>query len=675
MSPSGVGVTEKSQLPIVVGDELGRDASSVWRGGLPVVSFAAERPQPVCDPCISAAPRIAASAAFAGAFFGCLATLHLSAFGVVPEIASALVTTLLGGHLLVVRPTDPLARAFVPAVYGGGFGGMTSLLWLSGTEPEHSALSVVALSILLSIVCGLAFGIVAVFDAYAGRRLTHGYGGRSGVIATVACVSFVQLVALYGVDNHLFHTLHADLADVNLDSLVSLMAGCLAGTGITLLVLRRQRVAAADLADKTFVASAIALLGLLVVHRMNPTDALLLEGYYAGCFLGMSSRERLDGWIETILGAVILTGLIVQVRLFLPGIGGGLGLAAFATVAALVALKQFMRFVLPISRRETMVTELPTVRGRFTHGVVNPIEKPTRPWGDTSLRPATVIASFALAIALIGGLIWPLQLASKKTAAVATAPVSAGDKTTPDLAVPQPQVQTSAVEATPPERDVTVELRPGFISPSDSKPSDNTTRDNSPSATPSDSGAESMAGSRSASAARDDQPASVEAPQSAEASGPQAKTTEPNTLGPNSTEPNAMEAKTTELTSAVPTISPPIGSVMSAAHETALDETQKNNDSIAGDALFREFLKWRAARVSAASPPARPSAARSHHHVLPPSAVPAATTPQPRSTRLFSVAQTTPTASAVAHPRKPHQGNTATEQAAPAPATFSARPF
>jgi hypothetical protein len=51
-------------------------------------------------------------------------------------------------------------------------------------------------------------------------------------------VFFAQLAALCGADDRLFHTLHADLADVNPASLVALMAACLAGTGVTLLVLR-----------------------------------------------------------------------------------------------------------------------------------------------------------------------------------------------------------------------------------------------------------------------------------------------------------------------------------------------------------------------------------------------------------------------------------------------------
>jgi hypothetical protein len=665
MSSSGAGITGKSQLPIGIGNAIGPCASRALRGDLPVVSSAAQRPPTVSDPRIGS-PRMAVPAAFAGAFFGCLATLHLSAFGVVPVIASALVTTLLGGQILVVRSTNPLTRALVPAIYGGGFGGMTSLLWLSSTTSDHPILSVVPLFISLSIVCGLAFGAVAIFDAYATRQLTKGYGGRSGVIATIACVFFVRLAALCGADDRPFHTLHMDLASVNPGSLALLMAACLTGTGVTMQVLRRERVAAADLADQTFVASAIALLGLLVVHRVSRADAGLLEAYYAGCFLGMSSRERLNGWMDTALGAILLTGLIIQIKIFLPGIGGGLGLAAFATVAVLVTLKQFMRFVLPLNRSQKMTTQLPIVRGRSADRVPYPIKKPKAFGGDVSLRPATVIASFALAAALIVGLIWPSQFTPKMTVAVSHAPVSANDTTTPDPVVPQAEARTSAIDGMPPGGAVVAELRSESI-----PPSDNTTSDNAPSAKPSEISADNLAGLRLTSAAPDEQAVDVEAPQTAGASGTRAMTTEPNT-----SVPNATGAKTTELMSTVPTMAPPVVSGVAATREAALGETQKNDDSIARDALFREFLKWRDARVSAVSPSARPTAAKSHYHLLPPSVVPttAATNRQPRSTHLLSATQTTPVTSAVSSARRPHQGNT-TEQVESTSATFGARPF
>jgi hypothetical protein len=35
----------------------------------------------------------------------------------------------------------------------------------------------------------------------------------------------------------------------------------------------RERVAAADLADKTLVSSEVALIGLIIVHLISPTDA------------------------------------------------------------------------------------------------------------------------------------------------------------------------------------------------------------------------------------------------------------------------------------------------------------------------------------------------------------------------------------------------------------------
>jgi hypothetical protein len=639
---STTGATGKVQLPIVIGNNLSPVGSSASRGQAVIRSEAGSLTVP--DSCMSAAPHKAAPAAFAGAFFGCLVTLHLSAFGVVPEIASALVTTLLGG-LLIVRSTTLSTREFVPAVYGGAFGGMTSVLWLSGIGSEHSVVWVVEWFISLSIVCGLAFSAVAIFDAYAGRRLTHGYGGRSGAIATVACVLFVQLAALGGADDRLFHAARADLADVTPGSLAPLIVACLTGTVVTLLVLRRQRVAAADLADRTFVASAVALVGLLVVHRMFPTDARLLEAYYAGCFLGMSSRERLNGWIATVLGAVVLANLIIQVRLFLPGIGGGLGLAAFVTVAILVTLKRFTRFMLPTNRSKNMATQLPTVRSRSEYRVPTPpFEKRRRAWSEISWRPAAVIASLAVAAALIGGLIGPAQFTPKKTIEVATASDSAREVATPDPVAPQAEVPTSVIDAArPPASAVAAEPSPGSMPPRETTPNENTPSENMSSETPTDISAASTAGLRLSGAAFDEQAAGSE----------ESRTSEPKT-----SEPKIAVSKMAEPMTAEPTTALPVTSDVIAAREPALGETQKDDDSVARDALFREFLQWRAARVSATTPSARQTVAKSHHHLRSAAPTPAATNQQLRAAQPSSAAQAAPVPAA--RPRRPRLSGTQT---------------
>jgi|GEM_PF-3139400 len=628
MSTNAAGVTEKVQLPILIGSRLSLVGSSASRG-LPLVSSEGARLEltvPAVDPCVSAASKRAALAAFAGAFLGCLATLHLSAFGVVPEIASALVTTLLGGQLLVARSTIQLTGELVPAVYGGAFGGMTSVLWLSGIGSDHPIVLAGALFISLSIVCGLAFSAVAVFDNYSGRRLAHGYGGRSGAIATGACVLFVELASLCGADGRLFRAARADLADVSLGSLAPLVAACLAGTAVSLLVLRRERVAASDLADKTFVASLVALIGLMFVHLMSPTDARLLDAFYAGCFLGMSSRERLNGWIEAVLGAVVLACLIVWVSIFIPGIGGGLGLAAFGTVAFLVTLKQFTRFILPINRSENMATQLSTVRSQAGLSVANPqFESRRSTWSEISWRPAAAIASLAVAAAVIGGLVWPTQFVSKKSISVATAPVSVVDEVTPDPAALQAEVRSDASDAATPLG--TAEASAGSTASGQNASNEN----------PSEISAASPAGLRLSSAAVDERAAGSEEPKTA----------------------------------------PPVTSEVIAAREPALGETQKAEDDATDTALFREFLQWRAARVAGVAPTARQNAAKSHHRLRPPAAIPtrAATNSESRSTHPSSAAQATPTTSPVVRPHRPHLGNTtraAIEQVAPASATARA---
>ena len=146
----------------------------------------------------------APAAAFAGAFLGCLATLHLGAGDFVPCIASALATTLLCGPVLLTRTTGLFPGDFFAAIYGGSFAGMTPVLRLIDDAPGASVMPAGALFVLLSIVSGIAFCIVAEIDTRSGRRLAGGYGGRSGTIATVASFLFVEAALLFSADDRLF---------------------------------------------------------------------------------------------------------------------------------------------------------------------------------------------------------------------------------------------------------------------------------------------------------------------------------------------------------------------------------------------------------------------------------------------------------------------------------------
>jgi hypothetical protein len=284
--------------------------------------------------------RHAPIAAFAGAFLGCLTTLYLTAFGIVPGIASALATALLCGQLVVTRTASFFPGAFFPALYGGTFGGMTSVLWLSDSASGRSATLAGALFISLSIVCGVAFFIVAKIDTRSGAPIAFGYGGRSGAIATVASFLFVELGQRFGADARFFHDTRADTFGVEPRSAALACFACIVGIFATLFVLRRQRVASARIADRIFIASAVALIGLITLHVNSPNDTRTLDAFYAGCFLGMSTPERLKGWIQPVFGAVVLTAVLVLVGNFLPGVGGGLGFAAFVTVAVLVTLSR-----------------------------------------------------------------------------------------------------------------------------------------------------------------------------------------------------------------------------------------------------------------------------------------------------------------------------------------------
>jgi hypothetical protein len=275
--------------------------------------------------------------AFAGAFLGCLMALDLSALGLVPCMASAAAAALLSGELLVTRSTGLVADAFFPALYGGTFGGMTPVLRLIEGAPHHSAAMAFALFVSLSVVCGLVFFVVALLDARSATPIACGYGGRSGAIATVGSFLFVQLVGLLGADAG--HLLSGRATAIGLEPRAAVVGflSCLGGIVATSLVMRHRFAASAGAAVRIFIASTVALIGMAVLCASDHGDEGTLDFYYAGCFLGMSTPDRIKGWLQPIVAAYVLTSLLVVVRAFLPGIGGGLGLAAFVTVALLMA--------------------------------------------------------------------------------------------------------------------------------------------------------------------------------------------------------------------------------------------------------------------------------------------------------------------------------------------------
>jgi hypothetical protein len=275
-------------------------------------------------------------AAFAGAFLGCLTTLVLNAFGIVPCIASALATALLCGLLLITRAAGLFADAFSPALYGGTFGGMTPVVWLSDGALFMTGL----LFISLSGLCGLVFSVVAKLDTRSAAPFGSGYGGRLGAIAAVASFLFVELVGRFCADVGGCRGSPAGTSGVEWWAVPLGYFASLSGILCTMFALRQRRAATARITTRIFNASVVALVGLLAMHLGDPDDTPTLEAFYSGCFLGMSTPGRLKGSFQPLFGAVVLSTVLVLVRAFLPGVGGDLGLAAFLTAALLVALRR-----------------------------------------------------------------------------------------------------------------------------------------------------------------------------------------------------------------------------------------------------------------------------------------------------------------------------------------------
>ncbi len=374
----------------------------------------------------------APAAAFAGAFLGCLTTLHFSAGGFVPAIASALATTLLCGALLITRTTSLFPGEMFAAIYGGTFAGMTPLLGLSDTIAGVSVMPAGALFILLAIVSGLAFCVVAEIDARSGRRLAGGCGGRSGAIATVASFLFVETASLFGADGHPFRTVHADMLDVDPKSLALTCAACMIGICATLAALRPRNVALADPAERIFIAAVVALIGLVLLHLNAASDTRTMDAFYAGCFLGMSTPDRLKGWLQAGLGAILLTSMLVLVKALLPDIGGGLGFAAFVTVAVLLVPS---RMTIWLATDNPTRDTRPQMAARASpRGHLIP---------EIPVRSAITIAGSLAGLLVIGWLAVPAQVASEQPADDIAATASIPEQPAPPLE------QSALVEAKP----------------------------------------------------------------------------------------------------------------------------------------------------------------------------------------------------------------------------------
>jgi hypothetical protein len=224
------------------------------------------------------------------------------------------------------------------------------------------------------------------------------------------------------------------------------------------LVLRRQRVATAGTASRTFLAAAIALIGLIALHLHDPNDTRTAEAFYAGCFLGMSTPERLKGWMQPLLGAIVLTAMLVLVSALLPGLGGSLGFAAFVTGVVLLALNGLFG-----GGRSLDNAMQETVRGHLLQ--LRAYASATPMFGSGKARAIAVAASIA-GLLVAGWLVLPHQLASQENQetqenAVASAPVTEQSaplppqpvlvQTTPgpddDGAIPAGQIPANGIDA------------------------------------------------------------------------------------------------------------------------------------------------------------------------------------------------------------------------------------
>jgi hypothetical protein len=160
------------------------------------------------------------------------------------------------------------------------------------------------------------------------------------MIAAIASFVFIDLAQrLLGFHSTVFPGIRtASIPEPNVLALK--LGACMAGTFVTFFIFRLAGVAEAGSPERIYIASAVAVSGLALLSIFNSNSTGTSGDFYAGCFLGTSSSERLTGWRQTALGAVVLTATLPFIRAIFPDVGGSLGLAAFFTVAFVSAVSR-----------------------------------------------------------------------------------------------------------------------------------------------------------------------------------------------------------------------------------------------------------------------------------------------------------------------------------------------
>ncbi len=271
-------------------------------------------------------------ASFIAAFLGCQMTLHLSASGLSPLVASATTTLLLSASLILTRTADLVPSSFFSSAYGGSFVGMTPVPLL-GASVAQSGLPVDASFTLLSMFCGVVFSLGCALDLWLRGGLARGYGGRLGALAAVASFLFVGLAPLFGAKGEMPRMAHMVAFEQGVGSAALTFASCSAGMFVTMAVLRWSPIALGRRSLRIFASAAVAFVGLLILQQIAPDAPYCLDAYYAGCFLGMSSPLRLSGVLQSVSAAILLTTVLILTGPILPAVGGSLGYAAFVSVA------------------------------------------------------------------------------------------------------------------------------------------------------------------------------------------------------------------------------------------------------------------------------------------------------------------------------------------------------
>lgn len=269
---------------------------------------------------------------------GALATAYVCRLDINPIVASAIVAISLALMAVVVDDRHRLSWG----AFCGTFAGMTSAPLLTW-ERACPALSLDFLTraLVLSAITGASYAVVELLTPRFPRGFFRGYGGRLGAIAFLSVLLHVAIGERFepSFQSPVVASLPAPLVAAPLKLLAAPFA--LAGALISKEV--KSTVSRSNINYGVVTTAITGIIGGILVVKIPVHGYLLAQAWYAGAFVGMTSFDEVMPQRDFAFAGALSGVLLVAAEGAFAGVGGKLGLVAFAAVTASRAVRKLAR--------------------------------------------------------------------------------------------------------------------------------------------------------------------------------------------------------------------------------------------------------------------------------------------------------------------------------------------